>query len=104
MATPAVTLHLSRLARHLPLSSPFFRPVLFPCARIVPKLPFRRRLSFSGNLSRRFTVAASISPGTAITIHSESFFPGSCFTCYILLVLERVQIGELATFHLQTVV
>ncbi|KAK9912162.1 hypothetical protein M0R45_036035 [Rubus argutus] len=62
MATPAVTLHLSRLARHLPLSSPFFRPVLFPCARIVPKLPFRRRLSFSCILSRRFTVAASISP------------------------------------------
>ncbi|XP_004306428.1 PREDICTED: protein MTO1 homolog, mitochondrial [Fragaria vesca subsp. vesca] len=62
MATPAVTLHLSRLARHLPFSSPFFKPVLYPCARILPNLPFRRRAAFS---SSRFTVSASVSPASS---------------------------------------
>ncbi|XP_050384896.1 uncharacterized protein LOC126801555 [Argentina anserina] len=57
-ALPALTLHLSRLARHLPFSKP---PLLSP---ILPNLlPFRRpRVSFGCNLSRRFTVAASVSP------------------------------------------
>ncbi|XP_008237885.1 PREDICTED: tRNA uridine 5-carboxymethylaminomethyl modification enzyme MnmG [Prunus mume] len=66
--TPALTvLHLSRLARHLPFSSsPLLTPLLFPCARLLPKprdLPFRRSPFFPCNLSRRFSVAASTSLG-----------------------------------------
>ncbi|KAL6124791.1 hypothetical protein ACLB2K_077300 [Fragaria x ananassa] len=61
MATPVVTLHLSRLARHLPFSCPFFKPALYPCAR---NLPFRRRAGFS---SSRFTVSASVSPASSNT-------------------------------------
>ncbi|ONI05333.1 hypothetical protein PRUPE_5G002000 [Prunus persica] len=66
--TPALTvLHLSRLARHFPFSSsPLLTPLLFPCARLLPKprdLPFRRSPFFPCNLSRRFSVAASTSLG-----------------------------------------
>ncbi|CAB4309254.1 unnamed protein product [Prunus armeniaca] len=66
--TPALTvLHLSRLARHFPFSSsPHLTPLLFPCARLLPKprdLPFRRSPFFPCNLSRRFSVAASTSLG-----------------------------------------
>ncbi|KAM1027234.1 hypothetical protein ACFX2A_041022 [Malus domestica] len=77
--TPALTLHLSRLARHFPFSSPPLpTPFHFPRARLLlrlPDLPFRRTRSFStSNFSRRFSVVASTGPGLSDDgIHDERY-------------------------------
>ncbi|CAN6697443.1 unnamed protein product [Malus baccata var. baccata] len=77
--TPALTLHLSRLARHFPFSSSSLpTPPLFPRARLILRrrdLPFRRTCSFSiCNFSRRFSVSASTIPGLSDDgLHDERY-------------------------------
>ncbi|KAM1263156.1 hypothetical protein PS2_027965 [Malus domestica] len=77
--TPALTLHLSRLARHFPFSSSsLLTPPLFPRARLILRprdLPFRRTCSFSiCNFSRRFSVSASTTPGLSDDgLHDERY-------------------------------
>ncbi|KAM1157585.1 hypothetical protein TB2_027742 [Malus domestica] len=77
--TPALTLHLSRLARHFPFSSSSLpTPPLFPRARLILRprdLPFRRTCSFSiCNFSRRFSVSASTTPGLSDDgLHDERY-------------------------------
>ncbi|KAB2627165.1 hypothetical protein D8674_020783 [Pyrus ussuriensis x Pyrus communis] len=77
--TPALTLHLSRRARHFPFSSsPLPTPPLFHRARLILRprdLPFRRTRSFSTcNFSRRFSVSASTTPGLSDDgIHDERY-------------------------------
>ncbi|XP_068343731.1 uncharacterized protein [Pyrus communis] len=77
--TPALTLHLSRLARHFPFSSsPLPTPPLFHRARLILRprdLPFRRTRSFSTcNFSRRFSISASTTPGLSDDgIHDERY-------------------------------
>ncbi|KAM1175827.1 hypothetical protein ACFX19_028778 [Malus domestica] len=77
--TPALTLHLSRLARHFPFSSSSLpTPPLFPRARLILRprdLPFRSTCSFSiCNFSRRFSVSASTTPGLSDDgLHDERY-------------------------------